>query len=69
MSFLEDNPLMSPSKIFQVALTNIIEQHKISRDDLNRARLQAERMQKMLQEATEFITIKGQWEEFQKKYG
>lgn len=70
MNFLEGNPGLSPSKVFQGALFNIQETIKHNPQliqaikDLEACKKAAAKIQEHLQEATEFITIKGYWEEF-----
>jgi len=71
--FLTENPSLSPSKIFQSAIENI--QNSIKHNpqllEANKtiAQLQkkCEKLNEFLQKATEFITIKGLWDEFQKQ--
>lgn len=69
MAYLDDNPDLKPSKIFQVALTNLMEDHKISRERLRTVEHAKERVQKNLLVATNFIEKKGLWEEFMKEEG
>lgn len=49
LAFLEDNPLLSPSKIFQVALTNVIENHKIARQTEEQLRRKIAALEKHIQ--------------------
>lgn len=67
--YLADNPDLSPSKIFQMGLTNIMEEHKISRERVLQLTHAKERVQKNLLVATNFIEKKGLWEEFLKEDG
>jgi len=74
LGFLEENPALSPSKLFQGAVENIqnslknnpqlIEANKTI-SQLEKAR---DKIKDMLQEATEFITLKGLWDNFLKEY-
>jgi len=70
--FLEENPTIKPSSVFQSAIENIQNsiKHNPQLIEANKEnaklRLWGQRIQEDLQKATEFITIKGLWEEFEK---
>lgn len=70
LTFLDENPSLSASKLFQGAVINIQEsiKHNPQLIEANKTIMQLqkarEKTQELLQEATEFITIKGLWEEF-----
>ena len=72
MNFLNENQGLSPSKVFQSALLNI--QSTINHNpqliesikQVNLLKKVIQRMQEDIQKATEFITIKGHWEEYSK---
>lgn len=72
LSFLHDNLGISASKVFQSALLNIQESIKHNPQliraikDLDLAKKVRDKLQLELQKSTEFITIKGLWEEYEK---
>lgn len=74
LKFLNENPAISPSKVFQSALLSIQENIKHNPQliqaikDNNQLKKVIDRMQTDIQTATEFITIKGYWEEFVKNH-
>ena len=49
--FLTDNPELSPSKIFQVAVLNIIENHKIVKVTEDQLRRKIAALEKALEDA------------------
>lgn len=74
LTFLRENQGLSASKVMQGALINIQDSLKANPQlvDANKLieklRKIGQTMQENLQKATEFITIKGLWDEFD-KYG
>lgn len=70
--FLDDHPHLSPSKLLQSKITEIMERERFNpelqhtRKELDSAVKMYGKLQKHLQEATEFITLKGLWDEFVK---
>jgi len=65
-NFIQDNPELSLSKITQVAIQRIIEDHKFSETELIRSEKARQKLQEELMKATEFITIKGMWDDYVK---
>jgi len=53
MEYLNDNPLLSPSKIFQVALNNLREQRKNFDEEIKRLQHANRVLQNKLLEATD----------------
>lgn len=72
--FLDENSGLSPSKIFQTAVENI--QNSIKHNpqmleankEISQLRKWGQSIQQDLQKATEFITIKGLWDEYEKNF-
>jgi len=62
--YLKSDGLLSPSKIFQVALSNLKDNRANLQQELQRKRVQAEKLQQNLTKATEFIDKCGLWEKF-----
>lgn len=70
MVFLDENPTLKPSQLLQVKINevqmNMRHNPQLIEANKNIAQLQKlrEKLQAELQHATEFITIKGMWEEY-----
>lgn len=62
--FLEENHLLSPSKIFQVKMNEIIETSREMPSELQKSMKLNNTLKERIQSCTEFITIKGLWEEY-----
>lgn len=70
-NFLDENPILSPSEIFQSAVENIMASQRNNpqlieaRKEINNLQKIREKLQNYLQDATEFITTEGLWNKFQ----
>lgn len=57
--YLKEDALLSPSKIFQVAVQNIKDNRENLREELKKTVVYAKRYEVLFHKAVEFITLKG----------